>query len=139
MADGLITVAAEPGAVRDIVAAYRDAGGRGPVCGQLHLSWAPTEDEALAIARDQWQSNLVPAPEAWDVEQPEDFERRTAGATEDELRRAVWISSDPGAHAERIRSLVDAGLDELYLHHVGQEQAAYLDAFGEHVLPEVAA
>ncbi|SDS11877.1 TIGR03885 family FMN-dependent LLM class oxidoreductase [Agrococcus carbonis] len=138
-ADGLITVAAEPGAVRDIVAAYRDAGGRGPVCGQLHLSWAPTEDEALAIARDQWQSNLVPAPEAWDVEQPEDFERRTAGATEDELRRAVWISSDPGAHAERIRSLVDAGLDELYLHHVGQEQAAYLDAFGEHVLPEVAA
>jgi probable non-F420 flavinoid oxidoreductase len=136
-AEGLITVASEPGAVREIVAAYRDAGGQGPVCGQLHLSWAPAEAEALAIARDQWQSNLVPAPTAWDIAQPEEFERRTAGATEEQLRGAVHISSDLGRHAERIRSLVDAGLDELYLHHVGQELTPFIDAFGEHVLPQV--
>ncbi|WP_306233467.1 TIGR03885 family FMN-dependent LLM class oxidoreductase [Agrococcus beijingensis] len=138
-ADGLITVASEPRALRDIVAAYRDAGGRGPVCGQLHLAWAPSEAEALAIAHDQWQSNLVPAPEVWDIEQPEDFERRTEGASVDELARAVHISSDLGRHADRIGSLVDAGLDELYLHHVGQEQTPFIDAFGEHVLPQLSA
>lgn len=136
-ADGLITVASDPAGLRDIVAAYRDAGGQGPVCGQLHLSWAPDEAEALAIARDQWQGNLVPAPEAWELEQPEDFERRTAGLGEEELRKAVWISSDLSRHVDRIHELVGAGLDQLYLHHVGQELAPFIDAFGEHVLPAV--
>ncbi|MFS0867085.1 TIGR03885 family FMN-dependent LLM class oxidoreductase [Microbacterium sp. 179-B 1A2 NHS] len=136
-ADGLITVASDPVALREIVTRYRDAGGRGPVCGQLHLVWAPREDDALTIARDHWQSNLVPAPEVWDIEQPEDFERRTADATEEQLRAAVWISSDLGRHAERIAELTAAGLDELYLHQVGTEQHPFIDAFGEHVLPQL--
>jgi hypothetical protein len=32
---------------------------------------------------------------------------------------------------------VELGFDEIYLHHVGQEQKGFLDAFGEHVLPQL--
>ena len=32
---------------------------------------------------------------------------------------------------------MDLGFEEVYLHHVGQEQERFLDAFGERVLPEV--
>jgi alkanesulfonate monooxygenase SsuD/methylene tetrahydromethanopterin reductase-like flavin-dependent oxidoreductase (luciferase family) len=39
-ADGLITVAAPPERLRRIVAAYREAGGRGPLRLQVHLSYA---------------------------------------------------------------------------------------------------
>ena len=45
-ADGLITVNQRPETLREVIAAYRGAGGRGPVALQLHLSWAPTMEEA---------------------------------------------------------------------------------------------
>ena len=37
--------------------------------------------------------------------------------------------------AERLAHLASLGFDDLYLHHVGQQQEAFLDAFGEQVLP----
>src|SRR5690606_12013353 len=60
-ADGLITVAQDPGAA-EIVTAYRAAGGRGPCAGQVHVAWAPTDAEALTIAHDQWRHGLVGPP-----------------------------------------------------------------------------
>src|SRR5688572_19940060 len=45
-ADGLITVNAPVPTLRRIIAAYRDAGGRGPINLQVHLSWAETTEEA---------------------------------------------------------------------------------------------
>ena len=41
---------------------------------QIHLSWAPTHDEALAIAHDQWRSNVHGPPVAWDTETVEAFD-----------------------------------------------------------------
>ncbi|MCR8670876.1 TIGR03885 family FMN-dependent LLM class oxidoreductase [Agrococcus sp. HG114] len=136
-ADGLITVAGDAPAMRAVVQAYRDAGGRGPVSAQLHLSWAPDEEEALAIAREQWASGTVGAPESWEIAMPEEFEARTADASDEAIRRAVTVSSDLGAHEARVAEVLEAGFDDVYLHHVGQEQTAFIDAFGERVLPRL--
>jgi hypothetical protein len=38
-------------------------------------------------------------------------------------------------HAEQVGFTAELGFDRVFLHHVGQEQTAFLDAFGEHVLP----
>jgi len=134
-ADGFITVAGDVAALRDVMAAYRDAGGRGPISAQLHLSWAADEAEALAIARDQWRSGTVSPPEAWDLAFPDDFDRRTTDVSEEAIRTAVTVSSDLGVHEARIAEILDTGVDAVYLHHVGQQQTAFIDAFGEHVLP----
>src|SRR5215207_10162573 len=56
-ADGLVTVNQPHDTLREMVAAYRDAGGRGKLALQLHLSWDPDADRALAVAHDQWRSN----------------------------------------------------------------------------------
>jgi hypothetical protein len=40
-------------------------------------------------------------------------------------------------HAEWLHQDIEQGWDELYLHFVGQHQAAFIDAFGEHVLPRL--
>ena len=138
-ADGLITVAGEVAALREVVGAYRDAGGRGPVSAQLHLSWAAAEAEALATAREQWRSGTVAPPEAWDLALPDDFERRTADASEEAIRRAVTVSSDLAVHEARIAEILGTGVDAVYLHHVGQQQTAFIDAFGERVLPGLVA
>lgn len=134
-ADGLITVAADAATLRDVLAAYRDAGGTGPVSAQLHLSWAPDEREAAAIALDQWAFGTIGPPEAWEIATPEEFDRRTADVDERAIRDAVTVSSDLSVHEARIAEIIEIGYDRVYLHHVGQQQSAFIDAFGAHVLP----
>ena len=72
-ADGLITVNQPPELLRKVVDAYRDAGGRGDLHLQVHLSWAHDEDTALAVAHDKWRANCLPTSLAWELETPEQF------------------------------------------------------------------
>lgn len=130
-ADALITVAQEPDALRAVLDAW---GGRGPAYLQVHLSWAATHDEALAIAKDQWASGTVGPPACWDLPTPELIE---AATTPDDVAGAVIVSSELAEHAARLVELRDLGFDALYLHHVGKQQEAFIDAFAEAVLPDV--
>src|ERR687895_2271549 len=58
-ADGLITIAQPHDHLRAMIDAFRAGGGEGkPIRLQVHLSWAPTDDEALAIAHEQWRTNV---------------------------------------------------------------------------------
>ncbi|GAA2025602.1 TIGR03885 family FMN-dependent LLM class oxidoreductase [Agromyces tropicus] len=137
-ADGLITVDQDPSSLRDVMDAYRGAGGRGPVCVQVHLSWAPTDDEAVAIAHDQWRQSLVPPNLAWELATPEAFDERTADASPGEVAETLLASADTERHLDALLELADLGVDRIYLHHVGREQRGFVDAFGEHVLPRLA-
>jgi hypothetical protein len=124
--------------LRDVRSAYRDAGGRGPARLQVHLSWAPTEEDAVGIAHDQWRSNVIGPPVAWDTETVEAFDAIGATVSADQVREVVRVSADLGQHAAWLHEYVEQGWDELYLHFVGQHQAGFIDAFGEHVLPQLA-
>ena len=137
-ADGLVTVNQPLDTLREVLDAYRDAGGRGAARLQVHLSWAPTDDEALAIAHDQWRSNVHGPPVSWDTETVEAFDVMAQTVTPDQVAKVVNVSSDPARHAAWIQEYVDQGWEEIYLHHVGQDQQAFLDTFGERVLPQLA-
>jgi alkanesulfonate monooxygenase SsuD/methylene tetrahydromethanopterin reductase-like flavin-dependent oxidoreductase (luciferase family) len=50
----------------------------------------------------------------------------------------VLVSADPGQHAAWLAELAELGFEEIHLHHVGQDLTPFIDAFGEHVLPELA-
>src|ERR687897_1648132 len=134
-ADGLATVNAPPEQLRKIIGAYRDGGGEGRLVLQVHLSWAPTEEEALGIAHDQWRTNVFDPPACWDVETVEEFDRRARGVTPEDVRAKVLVSSDLARHLEWLRELAGLGFDEIALHHVGQDLDPFIDAFGERVLP----
>lgn len=136
-ADGLVTTNQPIDKLREVVGAYRDAGGRGEVSVQVHLSWAPTEGEAYALAHDQWRTNVYPPPVCWDLETPAHFDVVGEGAGEDLVRDVVMVSADLARHTQYLADLIDVGFDRVYLHHVGQQQDAFVDAFGEHVLPQL--
>ncbi|OBB73639.1 TIGR03885 family FMN-dependent LLM class oxidoreductase [Mycobacterium sp. 852014-52144_SCH5372336] len=136
-ADGLVTVNQSREALEKVLRAYRDAGGRGPTRLQIHLSWAPSEDEALAIAHDQWRSNVFDPPVCWDTETVEAFDVMGEEVTPEQMHQSVRISSDLGKHVEWLQQDLEQGWDELYLHFVGQQQTGFIDAFGEHVLPRL--
>jgi alkanesulfonate monooxygenase SsuD/methylene tetrahydromethanopterin reductase-like flavin-dependent oxidoreductase (luciferase family) len=53
------------------------------------------------------------------------------------MHGSVLISSDPARHAAWLSELIDIGFDEIYLHHVGQEQLEFIDVFGSEVLPQL--
>lgn len=136
-ADGLVTVNQPVEVLADLLAAYRGSGGRGRAALQLHLSWAPTMEEAEAVAFDQWRSNVFLDPVAADTLTVAAFDAMSEHVSTEAVHGPVRISDDLGRHRDWIAEYLELGFDDVYLHHVGQEQAAFLEAFGESVLPAV--
>ena len=67
----------------------------------------------------------------------EAFDAASAHVTREDVAEVVKVSADLGQHAAWLGEYADLGFDEIYLHHIGQEQRAFLDAFGDHVLPQL--
>lgn len=55
------------------------------------------------------------------------------------MAEVVNVSADLKWHTEQLHTYAELGFEEIYLHHVGQDLTPFVDAFGEHVLPEVTA
>lgn len=136
-ADGLLTVGGAPEDVARVVRAFREAGGADkPVHIQHALSWAPDEQAALAEAMNQWAPVIAGGEVNWDLRRPADFDRLARLVNEEEMRRCVAVSSDPGWHLDRIAALAGLG-DCVHLHCVGRNQQAFIDCFGQKVLPQL--
>ena len=134
-ADGLVTLNQPLATLREIIDAYRGAGGRGKLALQVHLSWAPTQSEALAIAHDQWRTNVFGAGLAWDLRTPAAFDEAARFVPPEALHDVVRISANPEQHVAWLAEYAALGFDDIYCHHVGQQQTDFIDAFAEHVLP----
>jgi probable non-F420 flavinoid oxidoreductase len=131
-ADGLITINQPHDHLRAMLDAF---GGRAAL--QVHLSWAPSEEEALRIAHEQWRTNVFPPPLCWDLATVEQFDQAAEHVRPEDVGGAVLISSDLGRHVQWIAELAELGFDPIYLHHVGQDQRPFIEAFGERVLPRL--
>ena len=137
-ADGLATVNGAPERLRRVLEAFREGGGEGkPAVLQVHVSWAPTDDEALDIAWDQWRSNVFAPPIPWDLETVEHFDAVATRVRREDMHDSVLISSDPGRLAGWIEGFAALGFDEVNVHHVGREQRPFIEAFGRDVLPRL--
>jgi probable non-F420 flavinoid oxidoreductase len=136
-ADGLITVNQSGDAHAETLRAYREAGGRGPAVLQAHLSWDPDPDRALALAHDQWREAALGSPVGWELATPAELEAAARFARPEDTAAAVHVSADLGAHADWLARQAAHGFEAVMVHHVGQEQRPFIEAFGEHVLPRL--
>ena len=136
-ADGLATIAQPVEQLRDMIDGYRGAGGGGELALQVHVSYAETDAEALAIAHDQWRSNVFSPPLCWDLDSVEAFDEASKHVTPEHMRSSVLVSSDPAEYVHQLREWSALGFDRIYIHHVGQEQSRFIDVFGERVLPQL--
>jgi probable non-F420 flavinoid oxidoreductase len=137
-ADGLVTINQSHDTLRRVIAAFREGGGEGkPLYLQVHLSWAPDEDQAMAVAHDQWRSNVFDPVLAMELELPEQFDAAARFVTPEDIRSAVLVSADLGRHTGWLEGYAELGFDRIYLHEVGQaeHQQPFIDAFGAKVLP----
>ncbi len=105
---------------------------------QVHVSWAPSDEEAREIAYDQWRTNVFDPPVCWDLDSPEAFDAAAKLVTPADLEGKVLISSDLAQHVAWLQEFAALGFSDIAIHHVGQDLDPFIDAFGEHVLPELA-
>lgn len=134
-ADGLITVNSDRQTMQQIVAAYRQAGGRGDLSLQVHLSIAPTEREARAIAVEQWNANTLPEPLSLDTPTPEQFDVLQRQVPGKDIADVVVITDSAAELAQRLREYESLGFSTIYLHHVGQDQSYFLAVAEKELLP----
>jgi coenzyme F420-dependent glucose-6-phosphate dehydrogenase len=144
-ADGIITVGAPEEKIEGIFGKFAEgarAAGKDPDSMpkilQLHLSWAETDEEALANAMTEWPNGGMRFPKQ-DVRSPRDFEQMATLVRPEDFEGRLLISSDPEAHRRQIQKFLDLGFDRVYLHNVGRNQAAWIDLFGREVLPKLTA
>ncbi len=135
-ADGLITVSQPIETLERVVGAFREEGGDKPAYLQVHLSWAETEENALAVAHEQWKTNVFGSDLAWNLEVPLQFDEAARFVRLEDVREAVLVSPDVDQHISWLTEYAELGFDRIYLHHVGQEQSEFIRVFGEQVLPE---
>ena len=139
-ADALITINQPHDVLRKVFDAFREGGGEGkPIFLQVHLSYDPDEATAEAVAHEQWRTNVFDSNLAWNLEMPAQFDAAAVHVTSADVREKVLVSSDLGQQLAWLQEYVELGADSLYLHHVGQTQDAFIDAFAEHVLPSLQA
>ena len=131
----------DPESAPEIIDAYRssaeDAGREpGEILLQTNFSWAEDDDAALEGAR------------VWKGAQPDEFykddwhdpkamyEEGEKQLSDDDLREALPISSDPELHQDRIREMEKLGATIVALMNIsGADPHAAIRTYGEKVLP----
>jgi len=144
-ADGIITVGAPEGKLQTVFDKFaegaREAGKDPeamPKILQLHLSWAETDEQATANAMSDWPNGGMPYPKQ-DIRSPMDFEAMAKFVRPEDFKGRMLMSADLEVHRREIQKFLDMGFDQIYLHNVGRNQAAWIDAFGREVLPKLTA
>jgi coenzyme F420-dependent glucose-6-phosphate dehydrogenase len=140
LGDGLWTLA-DPDQAPGVIDAYRGAAedaGREPgeIVLQISFSWARDDDAALEAAR-VWKGSQPKEFYTEDWHDPRAmYERGEQQVSDDDMREAFIISSDPEVHAERIREVERLGATIVVaMNDSGADPMGAIRTYGERVLP----
>jgi coenzyme F420-dependent glucose-6-phosphate dehydrogenase len=141
--DGLITVEAPLEKIAGLFEKFdegaREVGkdpSRMPKVLQLHLSWAQTDEQAMANAMLEWPNGGMRFPKS-DIRSPFELEQLAKLVRPEDFEGRMLVTADPDAHRAHIQKFVDLGFDRIYLHNVGRNQREWIDVFARDVLPNL--
>ncbi|MBV9577896.1 MAG: TIGR03557 family F420-dependent LLM class oxidoreductase, partial [Chloroflexi bacterium] len=130
--DGLISVA--PSA--ELVDAFTGSGGAGkPMYGQVSVCWAADEAAARKTAMEYWPTAAVPGELSQELPLPRHFEQAAQLVREEDVLSSVVCGPDVERHCEAFKKFLDAGIDHVYVHQIGPDQAGFFTFYEKEVLP----
>jgi G6PDH family F420-dependent oxidoreductase len=131
--DGLISTAPD----KELIDAYRAAGGTGPLIGQMSVCWAESEDAARKTAFEWWPIAALHGEVSQELPNPSQFTDLAKSVTEDQVAEAILCGPDAARHLERIDEYAKAGYDHVYIHQIGPDQEGFIDFAARELLPKV--
>lgn len=137
--DGLITEGSNPEKLEGLIERF-DEGARevGKVGGtkilRLHVSWAETDEQAMANALAEWPNGAMRFAKG-DIRSPFELEQIARMIRPEDFAGRLLVSSDPDEHRAHLQLFLNMGFDRIYLHNVGRNQSEFLRVFGKDVLP----
>ncbi len=102
----------------------------------LNVSWASTAEEALAQAVECYPIGAMRFARG-DLRSPLLIEQIARLVRPEDLAGRLPISEDPDVHRAELQRYLDLGYDRVFVHNVGRNHAAFLNAFGREVLPSL--
>ena len=96
--------------------------------------------DVTVCAGDELLEYAIAAEEAGFTERiytPEMSEQNGKAVGSDTIRQSVCISADPEVHIEHARKYIDMGFDHLIFHAAGPDQRAFIEEYGQRVLPRL--
>lgn len=129
--DGFISTSPK----RELVDAFQSEGNRGPRLGQLAISVAASEEEAVERARRIWPTAALNGSFKQELPLPAHFEEATSNVTKEQVAQSVICSSDPQKHIDAIREYEEAGFTRVYVHQIGPDQQRFIDLYTGEVMP----
>ncbi len=121
--DGFIGTSAK----REPVDAFKKAGGaRKPRYGQLTVSWAKSEKQAVKRALEVWPTAGIPGQLGQELALPAFFEQAAELVTDEQITQQVICGPDAGPIREKIAEYEKVGYTHVYLHDVGRDQQGFI-------------
>jgi G6PDH family F420-dependent oxidoreductase len=108
---------------RELLAAFEEAGGRGPRYAQLTMCWAEDAEFARKTVREIWPTAGLSGQLSQDLPTWSHFEDATEPLTMEQVTENIPCGPDiTGELVEMTRKYVDSGYDHIYFHQIGHDQ-----------------
>lgn len=121
--------------IAEIVETWRQAGGEGPVYGEVTLAWAPSEAEGRRLAHERFRFSALGWKVNPELPSPEAFAAATESVRPEDLADSIPAGPDPQAHAKAVREFLDAGFSHVALLCPGDDQPGFIRFCQEELLP----
>lgn len=134
-AEGLITVHRPHEELKKVVQAFRNNGGAGkPVHLKVQLSYAPSKQEALEGAYDQWRTNIFQGTVLADLPTTGHYDAAAEFVKPEDLDQMIRISEKPEQHIQWLKQDISLDFERVILHNVNRNQETFIQTFGNEVL-----
>ena len=109
----------------DLIAQYREHGGKGPTMAGVKVCWGEDEEEAKKLAHRLWRTSGVPGQLSQELPMPKHFDEAAELVTPEQIADKITCGPDPERHVKAIQEYVDAGFDEIYVSQIGPDQEGF--------------
>jgi coenzyme F420-dependent glucose-6-phosphate dehydrogenase len=131
LGDGLISTSPD----KEVVQAFKGAGGKGPLYGQLTVCWAESDEQAIKTAHEIWPNSAIPGELGQELPTPAHFEQAAQMVKPEDIAKQVTHGPDAHGYLEKIDEYVAAGFDQVYLHQIGPDQDGFITFCESEILP----
>ncbi len=129
--DGLVATEAK----KELIAAFRKAGGSGPRYAEVGMCWARSEEDARATAHKYFRWSVTGWPVQAELPDTKGFEAASRHVTPETVAEKITCGPSVEQHLKAIGKYIDAGFDHIVLTQIGPEQDYFLEMFEKELAP----